>query len=91
MSQTIASVRIHVERIVALIEKFKVLKTEIPLNLNGPDHKPNMNSGFATLWTHSLSNKEIKVLLFTQSASVIIYKGQVGFIQKKCIFLFSLL
>ena len=49
MSQTIASVRIHVERIVARIEKFKVLKTEIPLNLNGPDHKPNMNSGLSSL------------------------------------------
>ena len=35
MSQTIASVRIHVERIIARIKKFKVLKTEIPLNLNG--------------------------------------------------------
>ena len=35
MSQTIASVRIHVERIIACIKKFKVLKTEIPLNLNG--------------------------------------------------------
>ena len=34
MSQTIASVRIHVERIIARIKKFK-LKTEIPLNLNG--------------------------------------------------------
>ena len=49
MSQTIASVRIHVERIIARIEKFKVLKTEIPLNLNGPDHKPNMNSGLSSL------------------------------------------
>ena len=49
MSQTIASVRIHVERIVARIEKFKVLKTEILLNLNGPDHKPNMNSGLSSL------------------------------------------
>ena len=28
MSQTIASVRIHAERIIARIEKFKVLKTE---------------------------------------------------------------
>lgn len=35
MSQTIASVRIHVERVIARIKKFKVLKTEIPLNLNG--------------------------------------------------------
>ena len=34
-SQTIASVRIHVERIIARIKKFKVLKTEIPLNMNG--------------------------------------------------------
>ena len=35
LSQTIASVRIHVERIIARIKKFKVLKTEIPLNMNG--------------------------------------------------------
>ena len=35
MSQTISSVRIHVERIIARIKKFKVLKNEIPLNLNG--------------------------------------------------------
>ena len=34
-SQTIASVRIHVEHIIARITKFKVLKTEIPLNMNG--------------------------------------------------------
>ena len=33
--QTIASVRIHVERIIARIKKFKILKTEIPLNLHG--------------------------------------------------------
>ncbi|PFX15504.1 putative RNA-directed DNA polymerase from transposon BS [Stylophora pistillata] len=35
MSQTIASVRIYVERSIARIKKFKVLNTEIPLNLNG--------------------------------------------------------
>ena len=35
MSQTITSVRINVERIIACIKKFKVLKTEIPLNFNG--------------------------------------------------------
>ena len=35
LSQTTASVRIHVERIIAHIKKFKVLKAEIPLNLNG--------------------------------------------------------
>ncbi|PFX13757.1 BTB/POZ domain-containing protein 6 [Stylophora pistillata] len=35
MSQTTASVRIHVERIIARIKKFKVLKTEVPLNWNG--------------------------------------------------------
>ena len=36
LSQAIASIRIHVERIIARIKKFKILKTEIPLNLNGP-------------------------------------------------------
>lgn len=35
MSQTIALVKIHVERIIARIKKSEVLKTEIPLNLNG--------------------------------------------------------
>ena len=34
------------ERIIARIEK---LKTEIPLNLNGADHKPNMDSGLSSL------------------------------------------
>ena len=33
--QTIATIRIHVERIIPRIKKFKVLKTEIPLNMNG--------------------------------------------------------
>ena len=35
MSQKIASVRIHVERAITRIKKFKILKNEIPLNLNG--------------------------------------------------------
>lgn len=34
-SQKIAAVRIHVERAIARIKKFKVLKNDIPLNLNG--------------------------------------------------------
>ena len=55
------------ERIIARIEKFKVLKTEIPLNLNGTDHKPNMDSGcgrtrrvnwvyFSETWLKILNN-----------------------------------
>ena len=93
MRQTIASVRMHVERIITRIEKFKVLKTEIPLNLIGTDHKPNMNSGLSSLQLYgptqySLSNNEVKILPFTQSASVIIYKGQVG-LHPKNLFPFS--
>ena len=34
-SQTIASVRIHVERAIQRIKKFRVLRNEIPLTLHG--------------------------------------------------------
>ena len=34
-SQTIASVRIHVERAIQRVKKFHLIRNEIPLNLHG--------------------------------------------------------